>query len=257
MLGKRGQVETEKTRQQVDETLLESLASYCTVIVLALFAFAFVCQNFEIPSGSMLQTILIGDHVLVDHITLSAKSKWTPFVHYREVRRGDIVVFIKPNESTLTLVKRVIGVPGDRIHLQDGVVFLNGKPQNEPLAAKADFYFPYRDDFPNVPVPDGIGVTSLWAVELPSHVQGGDLVVPPGHYFVMGDNRPDSLDSRFWGFVPEENILGRPMFVYWSFVTPEDQVDKTSLGERAGFYVHVVTHFLSDTRWSRTLHVIR
>jgi signal peptidase I len=250
-------VATEKTRQQADETLLESLASYCIVIVLGLFTFSFVFQNFEIPSGSMLRTILIGDHVVADRITFHERSRWLPFLHYREVRRGDIVVFIKPGEPDLTLVKRVIGVPGDRIHLQGGVVFLNGKAQNEPQVAKADFYEPFRDDFPNVPVQDGMGVTAAWAVELPSHVQGGDLVVPPDHYFVMGDNRPNSLDSRYWGFVPKENILGRPLFVYWSFVTPVDQEDKTSLGDRLGFYVHVVTHFVTDTRWSRMLHQIR
>jgi signal peptidase I len=225
--------------------------------VVALFAFAFVFQNFEIPTGSMLNTILIGDHVMVDRITLSAQSKWAPFVHSRAVRRGDIIVFIKPNETNLTLVKRVIGIPGDRIHLQGGVVYLNGKPQNEPLAAKPDYFLPYRDDFPNVPASEAMGVTSAWALELPSHVQGGDLVVPPGHYFAMGDNRPNSLDSRYWGFVPQENILGRPLFVYWSFVTSEDEVDKTGMSDRAGFLLHVVTHFFSDTRWGRTFHRVR
>ena len=243
--------------EQVDETFLEGFASYCGVFILALFAFGFVFQNFEIPSGSMLKTILIGDHVLVDRVTFGAHSNWTFFVHHRDVRRGDIIVFIKPNEPNLTLVKRVIGIPGDRIHLQGGVVYLNGTPQNEPYAAKPDFEFPYRDDFPSVPVPDGAGVTAEWAVELPSRIQGGDLVVPPGHYFAMGDNRPNSLDGRFWGFVPRENVLGRPLFVYWSFMTPEDQVDKTGVGDRIAFMAHIVLHFFSDTRWSRTLHLIQ
>jgi signal peptidase I len=250
-------VAIEPKSQAADETLLEGLASYCAVFVVALFAFAFVFQNFEIPTGSMLNTILIGDHVVVDRVTFDAKSRWTPFLHSRNVRRGDIIVFIKPNEPALTLVKRVIGVPGDRIHLQNGVVYLNGKAQHEPEALKADYYLQYRDDFPNVPVSEGMGVTSAWAAELPSRVQGGDLVVPPGHYFAMGDNRPNSLDSRYWGFVPQENILGRPLFVYWSFITPDDEVDKTGLGDRAGFLVHIVAHFFSDTRWSRTFHRIQ
>ncbi len=239
------------------ETWLEGFASYCGVFVLALFAFGFVFQNFEIPSGSMLKTILIGDHVVVDRITFGAHSWWTPFVHYRNVKRGDVIVFLKPNEPNLTLVKRVIGVPGDRIHLQGGVVYLNGQPQNEPYAAKPDFIVPYRDDFPNVPFPDGAGMTAIWANELPSHVQGGDLVVPPGKYFAMGDNRPNSLDSRYWGFVPRENILGRPLFVYWSFISPEQEEEQLGLGERAASLVHVVTHFFSDTRWRRTLHRIQ
>ena len=248
---------TEEKLQQADETPLESFASYCAVLVLALFAFAFVFQNFEIPSGSMLKTILIGDHVVVDRIAFHPKSKWAPFLPYRRVQRGDIIVFIKPNEPNLTLVKRVIGIPGDRIHLQNGVVYLNGKPQNEPYAAKPDYYLPYRDDFPDVPVQDGLGITSTWALELPSHVQDGDLVVPPGRYFAMGDNRPNSLDGRFWGFVPQENILGTPLFVYWSFITPEDELYKTGMGDRVGFMVHVATHFFSDTRWSRMFHRIR
>jgi signal peptidase I len=248
------QVATKSKDQQADETFLESLASYCGVFVLALFAFSFVFQNYEIPSGSMLNTILIGDHVVVDRITFGAHSGLTPFVHHRDVRRGDIIVFLKPHEPNLTLVKRVVGIPGDRIHLQDGVVYLNGKPQVEPYAAKASYPYPYRDEFPNVPVPDASDVTALWAVDLPSHIQNGDLVVPPGQYFAMGDNRPNSLDSRYWGFVPRENILGRPLFVYWSFKQPEQGEEQIPLSERLTSYIHVATHFFTDTRWSRTFH---
>jgi signal peptidase I len=245
-----------KAKKQSDETGLETFASYCAMFVVVLFVFTFVFENFEIPSGSMLNTLLIGDHVMVDRITFGAKG-WSLFEHHRDVKRGDIIVFIKPNETNLTLVKRVVGIPGDRIHLENGVVYLNGKAQNEPQTLKSDDIFPYRDDFPNVPVPDGIGVTETWAVDLPQHIQNGDLVVPAGEYFAMGDNRPNSLDSRYWGFVPRENILGRPMFVYWSFETPEDQVYKTSAGDQVSFWLHEATHFFSGTRWSRTLHITR
>ncbi len=241
-----------------DETPLEFFASICGVLVLGLFALTFVFQNFEIPSGSMLKTLLIGDHVLVDRVTLAPPTPWAPFVHYRNIDRGDIIVFFKPGEPDLYLVKRVVGIPGDRIHLRNGVVYLNGKPQVEPHAIKPTDagYAPYRDDFPAVPASQGYDLTAGWTEELPTHIQGEDLVVPAGKYFAMGDNRPYSLDSRFWGFVPRENIVGRPLFVYWSFVTGEEQIDKTSGSDRAAWLMHIVTHFFSDTRWKRTLHLV-
>ncbi len=256
---------------EVRETPLEALASICTVLVIGLFIMGFIFQNFVIPSGSMEKTLLIGDHVVVDRISLAPPTHWAPFVHYRSVQRGDVIVFYKPNPESpdLILVKRAIGIPGDRIHLRHGVVYVNGVAQNEPYAKMPndndgnpdDAYLPYRDDFPS----DVAGISqaasqnhaALWAVELPAHIQGDDIVVPPGKIFAMGDNRTESLDSRFWGFVPMENIMGRPMFVYWSFVTPAEQEYKTSLSDRLGFMVHVVTHFFTGTRWSRTFHVIR
>jgi signal peptidase I len=242
-----------------EETPLEFFASICGVLVLGLFALTFIFQNFEIPSGSMLNTLLIGDHVLADRITLAPPTKWAPFVYYRDVHRGDIVVFYKPGEPKMFLVKRVVGIPGDRIHLRNGVVYLNGKPQVEPLATKPTDagYQPYRDDFPAIPASQGYDLTATWAEELPQHIVGEDLVVPPGNYFCMGDNRPYSLDSRFWGFVPRENILGRPLFVYWSFITGEDQSDKTSAADRVAWFEHIVLHFFDQTRWRRTLHLIR
>jgi signal peptidase I len=255
---------------ELEETPLEALASICTVIVIALFVFAFIGQNFEIPSASMQNTLLIGDHLLVDRITLSPPTKWAPFVHYRPVQRGDIIVFLKPNPETpdLILVKRVIGVAGDRIHLVHGIVYLNGVAQNEPyqIGPRDDgnfqhAYTPYRDDFPadipGISEQASANHASLWALDLPNHVQNGDIVVPEGRVFAMGDNRTESLDGRFWGFVPLENIMGRPMFVYWSFKTPADQEDKTGMGDRIGFMFHVLIHIFDGTRWSRTLHVIR
>jgi len=256
---------------EIKETPLEALASICSVLVVGLFIMGFIFQNFVIPSGSMEKTLLIGDHVLVDRITLAPPTSWAPFVHYRPVNRGDIIVFLKPNPETpdLILVKRAVGIPGDRIHLRHGILYVNGVAQNEPYAKMPndndgnfdDTYQPARDDFPS----DLAGIeqaasqnhAALWAVELPSHIQGDDIVVPPGKVFAMGDNRTESLDSRYWGFVPMENIMGRPMFVYWSFVTPADQEDKTSLGDRLTFMVHIVTHFFTGTRWSRTFHVVR
>ena len=140
---------------------------------------------------------------------------------------------------------------------------------------------PYRDDFPSdvaglrrqasddlaargdcqdQPCLSQEGIdnrTITWADELPGYVEGDDLVVPPGMVFAMGDNRADSLDGRFWGFMPQQNILGRPLFVYWSFKTPDNQEDKTSLGDKLAFMAHEATHFFHGTRWERTFHVVR
>jgi signal peptidase I len=246
------------------ETPLESLASICTVLAIGLFVMTFIFQNFEIPSASMEKTLLIGDHVLVDRVTLAPPAKWAPFVFYRDIHRGDIIVFFKPGEPDLFLVKRTIGIPGDRIHLRNGVVYLNGVAQNEPYAGMPSddgnpqhAYSPYRDDFPSIPSSQGYDITATWANDLPSHIQGDDLVVPPGKVFAMGDNRTESLDGRFWGFVPRENIVGRPMFVYWSFQTPADQIDKQSVGERLSFMGHILVHIFDQTRWKRTLHLIK
>ena len=181
----------------------------------------------------MENTLLIGDHLLVDRITLAPPTKWMPLVHYREPQRGDVVVFIKPvagsvrrNPQYLILVKRLIGVPGDHIHLRNGIVIINGVAQDQPHAQPTtpENHQEFLDEFPSVP-PEPTGpaeLTEAWAVDFPNHIQNGDLVVPPGKYFMMGDNRHNSLDSRYWGFVPRENIVGRPLFNYWSFKSSED-----------------------------------
>jgi len=269
----------------VSETSLEAFASLCVMLVVYLFVIGFIFQNFEIPSPSMQNTLLVGDHLLVDRTTLARGSKWAPFVHYRPVERGDIIVFMKPHSEVpdMILVKRAIGVPGDRIHLRKGVVYVNGVAQAEPYAIQPSEMdlAPYRDDFPS----DLVGLRWYgsedlaqrgecqnrecveseaidnrvmdWVDDLPKYIQGDDLVVPPGMVFAMGDNRTHSLDGRFWGFVPQKNILGRPLFVYWSFKTPDDQVDKTSTSDKLKFLLFEATHFFDETRWNRTFHVTR
>jgi len=262
--------ETAAKQEDQTETPLESLASICTVLAIGLFVMTFIFQNYEIPSGSMEKTLLIGDHVLVDRTSFAPPTKWAPFVHYRDIHRGDVIVFYKPNPESpdLFLVKRAIGIPGDHIHLRNGIVYLNGVEQNEPYAGKLvndgnpqHAFDPYRDDFPDVPPPQMEiqpgGITASWALDLPNHIQNGDLVVPPGMVFAMGDNRTESLDGRYWGFVPRQNIVGRPLFVYWSFETPADQMYKTSMGERLSFMGHILVHFFDETRWRRTFHIIR
>ncbi len=244
-----------------EETPLEAFASICGILVLGLFALTFVFQNFAIPSSSMEKTLLIGDHVLVDRISLAPPAHWAPFVHYRDVRHHDIIVFFKPtleaNGEHLYLVKRVIGLPGDHIHLENGTVYVNGVAQNEPYAQVATDSLPYRDDFPAIPPPTDSDVTAEWALDLPNHIQNGDLVVPPGYYFAMGDNRPNSLDSRYWGFVPRANIVGRPLFVYWSFTSQESDYDQPGSIDRAESIGNVALHFFDRTRWSRTLHLVK
>jgi signal peptidase I len=252
------------------ETALESLSSICAVLAVGLFVMTFIFQNFEIPSASMENTLLIGDHVVVDRISFSPPSHWFPLVHYREPQHGDIIVFLKPHPESpdLYLVKRCIGLPGDHIHLEHGIVYINGVAQNQPFAQMPrddgnmnDAYMPYRDDFPadlqGIEEQASNNNAALWSVDLPNHIQNGELVVPPNSYFMMGDNRTQSLDSRFWGFVPRENIVGRPMFIYWSFETPADQIDKTSIGDRISFIGHILLHIFDKTRWSRTFKVVR
>jgi signal peptidase I len=255
---------------KVEETPFEAVASICSVLVVGLFILTFLAQNFVIPSGSMENTLLVGDHLVVDRITLAPPAKWMPLVHYREPRRGDIVVFVKPvaedkpdadgKPQYFFLVKRLVGVPGDHIHLRNGIVILNGVAQPQPHAQPTtpENYNEFLDEFPIDAPPDMPEVPDSWSkVEFPQAVVNGDLVVPPGMYFMMGDNRHDSLDSRFWGFVPRQNIVGRPLFNYWSFITPESQYDQTGLGNRLAWMGHVVLHFFSDTRWSRTFHLTK
>jgi len=252
--------------ERAAETPFEALSSICSVLVVGLFILTFLGQNFVIPSGSMQNTLLIGDHLLVDRITLAPPSS-LPLLHYREPKRNDVVVFYKPvlaaNGDYMVLVKRLIGLPGDHIHLRNGIVFINGVAQDQPHAQPTapEDHSDFLDEFPSVPpaATEGdpnLGTPEAWAVDFPSHLQNGDLVVPPGKYFMMGDNRHRSLDSRYWGFVPRENIIGRPLFNYWSFKTPDDQMYKTKLGEQLAWMTHVALHFLSDTRWARTLHII-
>jgi signal peptidase I len=257
------QLETEETApaasERVEETPFEALASICSVLVIGLYILTFLAQNFVIPSGSMEKTLLVGDHLLVDRITLAPPASWMPLLHYREPRHGDIVVFLKPGEPDMFLVKRLIGVPGDHIHLVNGVVILNGVAQNEPYAKlwPEDQFVAYKDTFPAVSTNESDDpVTAEWSVDLPQHIQGNDMVVPPGMYFMMGDHRHDSLDSRYWGFVPRANVVGRPLFNYWSFKTPDDQMYKTSMSDNIAWMTHVALHFFSDTRWKRTFHMV-
>jgi signal peptidase I len=243
------------------ETTVEFLASMAGTFVALLFIVTFVVQAFAIPSSSMENTLLIGDHVFVNRLEFSPKAPWLgPLLPYRDIRRGDVVVFLSPETPGLHIVKRIIGLPGDRIHLRDGVVYRNGEKLDEPyvLHDADNLQDLYRNDFPAfAPSASDPNIFNVWRAELPSHVEGEDIVVPPGAYCGMGDHRGVSLDSRYWGFIPQQNVIGRPMFVSWSFETPEGDYLKTSAMDRIDSLAHVVIHFFDETRWKRTLHVVR
>ena len=241
------------------ETTVEFLASLAAVLVTGLFIITFVLQAFEIPSSSMEDTLLIGDHVFVNREQFAPKTPWMPVVPYRDIKRGDIVVFLSPAEPGLYVVKRIIGIPGDRIHLVDGAVYRNSEKLNEPYVLHKGpiAYDPYRDNFPAVPPSETYNVSPEWQLLMRTHIEGQDIVVPKDSYFGMGDNRDVSLDSRYWGFIPKENVIGRPMFIYWSFNTPADQYRRTDFSERIGFLAHVALHFFDETRWRRTFRIVQ
>jgi len=253
---KQAKSEKNGAEEKPKETTVEFLASLAAVLVTGLFIITFVVQAFEIPSSSMENTLLIGDHVFVNRVQFAPKSGWVgPLLPYRDVHRQDIVVFLSPQTPGLYVVKRIIGVPGDRIHLRNGVVYRNGQALDEPyvLHDKDIEFDHYRNEFPAVPPGDDPNVWTNWAIDMPQYIQGDDIVVPPNRYFAMGDHRGVSLDSRYWGFIPQENIIGRPMFIYWSFETPDNQYLKTAWSDRLLFLGRVVLHFFDETRWKRTL----
>ncbi|MGC2196044.1 MAG: signal peptidase I [Terriglobales bacterium] len=236
---------------------LTSTQSLLATIVIAVFVITYIVQAFQIPSPSMENTLLTGDYLLVDKLCYGGGGIVDYIIPYRSIRRGDIIVFHYPVNPAQHFVKRVVGVPGDRIHLVNKRVFVNGIALAEPYVR----YFkternPFRDDFPRLDVLDP-GINADWWVQMPKLVERGQLIVPEGHYFAMGDNRDDSSDSRYWGFVPRENIIGRPLLIYWSIRnTDNDLPIPASVGDKLYHFAYAVTHFFQITRWDRTFHVV-
>jgi signal peptidase I len=229
------------------------LAEWAVTVVLLLFGTTTLVQAFVIPTGSMEDTLLIGDHLLVDKLAYAPPGSVSGHVlPYTEVKRGDIIVFRYPVDIQQTFVKRCIGVPGDRIKLVHKQLILNGHAAVEPYVYhKTEYLDSYRDDFPSEP---NIHVSQRAEDMLRNHVVDGEVVVPPGHYFAMGDNRDSSLDSRYWGFVPRENIVGKPLIIYWSYDAPTDALANPAMSIE--HLVDLVEHFPSKTRWRRTLNLI-
>ncbi len=230
----------------------ENFSSIVVTAILFLFFTTFTAQAFVIPSGSMENTLQIGDRPFADNVSLAPRTTWLgPLLPYSDVHRGDIIIFLHPAESDRKhMVKRVIGVPGDRIRIVRRSVMVNGHFIVEPYKVhKAPAIDDYADNFPSPP--NGM-VYPSWREEMPHHINAqGELVLPENRYFVMGDNRDNSNDSRFWGFVPREAILGRPFVVYWSLERTEKDYEKNGGGDRIGDAISLLLSLPRDTRWDR------
>ncbi len=217
-------------------------------ILIYLFATTTLVQAYVIPTPSMEGNLLVGDHILVDRLAFADPGPLgRRILPYRDVERGDIIAFVYPEDPRQTYVKRAIGLPGDRIHLEGGQVVRNGCRLVEPyvrhIATGPD---PYRDEFPRW---RAMSTTPRAREMLDRHVRDGEVVVPPGMIFALGDNRDNSADSRYWGFVPRENVLGKPLMVYWSYEATTEDLTNWSLDHA----VDVATHFFTKTRWNRML----
>jgi len=247
---------SEKKRWSGESDLVGSLQSLLGTVVIAVFVITFIVQAFQIPSESMENTLLTGDYLLVNKLTYGGGGAADHIMPYRKIRRGDIIVFHYPVNPAQHFVKRVIGVPGDRLRLVNKQVWVNGARLPEPyvrFTKPADDMF--RDNFPRMGVPSGL--EPKWWLQLRKLVEDGQLIVPQGHYFVMGDNRDDSYDSRWWGFVPQENIIGRPLLIYWSVRSTDDlAVSSSSVSDKIYHFGHAVTHIFQITRWNRTLRLV-
>jgi signal peptidase I len=243
----------------------DTFESLIVTVILAVFGTTFVVQAFKIPTGSMETTLLIGDHLLVNKFAFGfPPGPLAALLPYRAIHRDDVVVFKFPGAAEESqepgehFVKRVIGLPGDHIRVVSRKVFVNGQAIPEPFVHHTllDQVRP-GDDFPPADPEDLGEATTEWEATMENYVQKGELVVPADEFFVMGDNREASWDSRFWGFVPRKLIAGRPLIIYWSFETPSDEYLQTTFGDRLGQVFNMVVHFFTKTRWRRTFQLIR
>ena len=241
-------------------SLREYAESLLVTVLLALFGTTFVVQAFKIPSPSMEPTLLVGDHLLVNKFVYGGRGAWYDrLLPYRDIQRGEVIVFKFPFDDHVHYVKRVIAVPGDRLKIVDQQVFVNGRALEEPYQVHDPaVYDPYGDNFPPT---DRFflrrNVRPEWSDDLLNYVQHGELVVPPQKYFVMGDNRDHSWDSRYWGFVDREAVMGRPVMIYWSVdATSDDYADRTLRGRLVGL-AHSFSRLPAKTRWARMFRSVR
>jgi len=242
--------------------VLPAFQSLLHLVVIAIFIITFCAQPFRIPSESMESTLLVGDFLLVNKQAGSPNAEeFTGPLPSAGIHRGDIIVFHDPIDASLHLVKRVIGLPGDHLRLHNGQVFINGHPLSEPYAV----YRPsqpdnFRDNFPRFQSADP-EIDSHWWIRMRSLIDNGELIIPTGNYFVMGDNRNDSEDSRYWGFVPREAIVGKPMLIYFS-LQQHDSDDASTLTEEAladqrRKHTSKIDSLVDFARWGRTFQIVR
>ncbi len=228
---------TTSAESQVSEfrksTIREYFESIVITAVIALFATTFVVQAFKIPTGSMESNLLIGDHLLVNKFVygIPPSGLLGKILPYKAPKHGNVIVFKYPLSPEVAYVKRLIGMPGDKVEMIGHTIYINDKPIKEP-------YTQYID-------PGSI------------YERFGPYYVPEGQYFAMGDNRDNSQDSRFWGFVPRSHIIGKALAIYWSYETPRDEYLQTSVTDRLKQFTDVFLNFFTKTRWRRTLKVIR
>jgi signal peptidase I len=222
-------------------TIREYFESIVIAVILALFVRTWVVQAFKIPTGSMENNLLIGDHLLVNKFNFgpSAGSLERALLPMREPRRGDIVVFKYPDEPERDFIKRVIGLPGETLELRAKKVYINGQPLDEP-------YVHFLE-----PASESQEVTSFDVRE-----RYGPVRVPENQFFVMGDNRDNSQDSRYWGFLPRHYIKGKALMIYWSYESGREDYLDEGMGANAKRMLSVVTHFFTKTRWERLFHQI-
>jgi signal peptidase I len=237
-------------------TVPEAFATLLSLAVIALFVNTFVMQPFLIPSESMEHTLLVGDFLPVNKQIYAPPDRLSRLLMpYREVARGDIVVFHHPQPHPF-LIKRVVGIPGDRLRIEDGRVTVNGIVQVEPYAAfEPTANNPFRDEFPAKENTDP-QVDPLWWHQMQSLTQDGALVVPPGEYFVLGDNRNHSADSRYWGLVSRQQIVARPVMIYFSLTRPSTTDVQQAADDRLGQDRQLAAKLTGFARWKRIFHVV-
>jgi signal peptidase I len=244
-------------------TAREYFESLVITVILALFGTTFIVQAFKIPTPSMEDNLLVGDHLLVNKFVYGARgSILDALLPLKNINRGDVIVFKYPKDLTKHYVKRAIGLPGDRIKIIDKQVYVNDVALNEPYkihkAPPGSYADPIRDFFPPKPQPrnsfHGSDEDPYWYDD---YVKDGEIVVPPNHYFAMGDNRDNSADSRYWGFVPRELIVGKGLIIYWSYETDSDEYRRTDVVDRVQQIIDLVSNCFTKTRWSRSFRIIR
>jgi signal peptidase I len=235
-----------------NSTKRSSVTEWAVTLLIYLFATTTLVQAYVVPTGSMESNLMVGDHMLVDRMAFADPGTvGRAVLPYRDVERGDIVAFLYPEDIRQTYVKRVIGLPGDRIRLENGQLIRNGCRLAEPYTQHLASH-PYNS-LENFPITPEGQTTPRGRDMFEHHVRNGELIVPPGMLFALGDNRDNSADSRVWGFVPRSYVVGKPLLVYWSFDAPTEDLQEWTLNH----VIDVTTHFFTRTRWNRTFLVPR